>query len=180
MPGLPLDVVAYACTSGAMVIGAERVRSLIHKARPGIATTTPMESTAVALRRLQAQRIAFIAPYSEDINHRMRAHLIDEGFQVPVMASWNEPNDNKVALISPQSIREAVLAFGSDERSDAVFIACTSLRLADFWAELEAEVGKPVVSSNTTIAWHALRLAGCDRPVEGLGRLFQLDGRLDV
>ncbi len=174
MPGLPMDVIAYACTSGAMVIGAEQVRELIHAARPGIATTTPMESTAAALRRLGAQRICFIAPYLEEINLAMRGHLIEAGFQVPVMASWNESNDNLVARISPETIKEAVRTYGADAQSDAVFIACTSLRLADFVEELEAEIGKPVISSNTSIAWHCLRLAGYRAPVGGFGRLFRL------
>ena len=50
MPGLPMDVIAYACTSGSMVIGPDVVRDKIHAARPGVATTTPMEATVVALK----------------------------------------------------------------------------------------------------------------------------------
>jgi maleate isomerase len=52
MPGLPMDVIAYACTSGAMVIGADAVAEKIHAARPGVACTTPMAATVAALQAL--------------------------------------------------------------------------------------------------------------------------------
>jgi len=38
---------------------------------------------------------------------------------------------------------------------------------------LEAELGKPVISSNYAMAWHALRLAGVDEKQPELGRLFE-------
>ena len=81
----------------------------------------------VALRALGAERLCFIPPYVEEINRMMRDFLLAEGFQVPVMASWNEPNDNQVACISPATIQQAVRAYGTDDKTDAIFIACTLL-----------------------------------------------------
>ncbi len=46
--------------------------------------------------------------------------------------------------------------------------------LVEFAAELEAELGKPVTSSNHAMAWHCLRLAGIDDPQPGLGSPFTL------
>lgn len=172
MPGLAMDVIAYACTSGAMVIGEQVVAEKIHAARPGIACTTPMAATVAALRALGARRVCFIAPYLEEINQAMRRYLLEAGFEVPVMGSWNEPDDTRVARISPASIREAVLELGADGQSDAVFLACTSLRLADQIEALEAELGKPITSSNHAIAWHCLRLAGHDEALPDRGTLF--------
>ncbi len=172
-PGVPLDVVAYGCTSGAMVIGPDKVAERIHAARPGVAWATPMTATTAALQALGAKRVCFIAPYLEELNRSMRSYLLDAGFEVPVQGSWNEPNDNNVARISPASIRRAVVDLGGDDKTDAVFLACTSLRLAEQAAALEAEIGKPVISSNTAIAWHCLRLAGYNDPVPGYGSLFE-------
>lgn len=172
LPGLPLDVVAYACTSGAMVIGHEQVGARIREARPGIPFSTPMAATFAAFRALGARRIAFITPYTDEINRNMRAHILAQGFEVPVMASWNISDDNRVARISERSIREAVLEFGGCDAVDTVFLACTSLRLVDRIEELEAELGKPITSSDHALAWHCVRLAGYDDTVAGLGRLF--------
>lgn len=174
LPGMDLDVVAYGCTSASMVIGFERIHAEIRKARPGVACTTPMEAVFAALKTLNAKRICFIAPYSDDINRSMRAFLQEYGFEVPVMGSWNLTDDNTIARISPRSIREAILELGSSAVVDAVFLSCTNLRLADDVETLEQELGKPVTASNHALAWHCLRLAGIDDPVAGYGRLFRL------
>jgi maleate cis-trans isomerase len=39
--------------------------------------------------------------------------------------------------------------------------------------QLESDLGKPVVSSNTASMWKLLQLAGVKERVEGLGRLFK-------
>jgi maleate isomerase len=93
---------------------------------------------------------------------------------VPVMGSFNHENDNEVARISPDSVRAAALELGRYPQVDAVFVSCTSLRLASIVEALEADLGKPVTSSNHALAWHCLRLAGYSAPVPGLGRLFRI------
>ena len=174
LPGVELDVIAYGCTSASMFIGFERIHAEIRKARPDVACTTPMEAVFAALKVLNAKRICFIAPYSEDINRSMRAFLQEHGFEVPVMGSWNLMDDNTIARISPQSIRDAILELGSSAETDAVFLSCTNLRLANDVETLERELGKPVTASNHALAWHCLRLAGIGDAVAGYGRLFHL------
>lgn len=173
MPGIPLDVVAYGCTSGGMVIGTENVHARIHEARPEVACTTPMEATFAALRALGAKRICFIPPYNDEINRSMRRHIIEAGFEVPVMGSWNLSEDEKVGKLSPSTVRNAVLELGALDSVDAVFVSCTNVRLADQVESLETELGKPITSSNHAIAWHCLRLAGIDDVIPGYGRLFR-------
>ncbi|MND01439.1 Asp/Glu/Hydantoin racemase [compost metagenome] len=57
--------------------------------------------------------------------------------------------------------------------ADAVFIACTALRVAGLIGPLEREIGLPIVASNHALAWHALDLAG-RKHRDGEGRLFQI------
>ena len=174
LPGIPLDVVAYGCTSGAMTIGDDKVAELIHKVRPGVTCTSPIKAAMAAFKVLGARRIALLTPYLDEINQSMRAYIEARGVSVPVMGSFNEPDDNKVGRISPASIRAAALELGRSELVDAVFIACTALRVVEIAAEIETELGKPVTSSNHAMAWHCLRLAGIDDPQPDLGRLFTL------
>ena len=82
-------------------------------------------------------------------------------------------DDTTVARISAPTIRQAALELGRLDAVDAVFVACTSLRVADSIVELERELNKPVTSSNHALAWHCLRLAGYVDPVPGFGRLFR-------
>ena len=156
-----------------MVIGEPAVHAHIREVRPDVACTTPMEAAFAAFAALGARRIALITPYVDAINRGMRAHVIAHGVSVPVMGSWNVDDDNAVARIAPESVRDAVLSLGAERDVDAVFVSCTNVRLAAQVEALEAELGKPVTSSNHATAWHALRLAGVHDALPGRGRLFR-------
>lgn len=173
LPGVRLDVMAFGCTSASMLIGNERVAECIHEVRPGIPTTTPMAAAFAALRALEVRRVALITPYLDTVNRSMRAYFMDHGFAVPVMGSWNIAEDDKAARLTEATIRAAVLDLGRSDLVDAVFVSCSNLRLANSVAPLEAALGKPVTSSNHAMAWHCLRLAGCDDAAPEFGRLFE-------
>jgi maleate isomerase len=174
LPGVKLDVVAYGCTSGTVVIGEDKVFARIREARPGIACTTPITAAVAGLTALGARRIALLTPYIEDVNQMLRQFIEARGLAVPVMGSFNHENDIEVARISQESIKQAVRHLVAAERVDAVFVSCTSLRVASIAEALESEVGVPVTSSNHALAWHCLRLAGYSEPVPGFGRLFRV------
>jgi maleate isomerase len=171
-PGERIDVMAFACTSGAMVIGDETVAARIREARPGIACTTPMAAAIAGLKALGARRIALLTPYVDRINQMMRDYMESRGVKVTVMGSFNHENDNEVARIDADSIERAVLDLGGQDAVDSVFVSCTSLRVAMFVESLEKSLGKPVTSSNHALAWHSLRLSGYAEPVSGFGRLM--------
>ena len=173
LPGVDLDVVAFGCTSASMVIGEERVADKIRQARPGVSCTNPVTATFAAFKALGISRIALLTPYIEEINQGMRRYFEAGGLTVTAMGSFNEDDDNRVALISPESVRQAALTLGRHDGVDAVFVSCTSLRLAEVARDLEAELGKPVTSSNHAMAWHCLRLAGVEDSLPHLGSLYE-------
>jgi maleate isomerase len=176
LPGVPLDVVAYGCTSASMIIGEKRVFELIHAARPEAKATTPITAAFAAFRATGCQRIGVLTPYSDEVNQFIRRYIESSGFEVPVFGSFNQDNDNTVARISADSMRDAVLEIGKHDNVDGVFVSCTSLRLAHCVTDIEKTLGKPVTSSNHALIWHSLRLAGIDDVINGYGRLFQLPG----
>lgn len=148
-PGQRLDVIAFGCTSASMVLGEERVFERIREARPGVACTTPITAARVGIHALGAR-----------------------GVDVVRMGSFEHADDNEVARIDAASVRNAVLELGRHDDVDAVFVSCTSLRLVDDVVAIEAELGKPVLSSNHAMAWHALRLAGVTDAMPQFGRLY--------
>jgi maleate isomerase len=174
LPGCKLDVVAYGCTSGTVVIGEENVFARIREARPDVACTTPITGAIAGFKALGAKRIALLTPYIEEVNQMLRRFIEARGVEVPVMGSFNHENDTEVARISQDSIRQAVRKLVTVDKVDAVFVSCTSLRVATIAEEMEREVGLPVTSSNHAMAWHCLRLAGYQEPVAGFGKLFRV------
>jgi maleate isomerase len=173
LPAERLDVLAFGCTSGTIAIGEEQVFARLREARPGIRCTTPITAALAGMKALGCRRVALLTPYIDRINRMMRDWLQARGLQVPVMGSFNHENDNEVARIDAASIEKAILDLGRHEAVDAVFVSCTSLRVAALVERTEAALGKPVTSSNHAMAWHALRLAGYRDKVPGFGRLFK-------
>jgi len=172
LPGARLDVVAYGCTSASMAIGEEKVFEKIHSVRPEAKCTTPITAAFAAFRALGAKRIGVLTPYRADVNRIVADYIRARGFDVPVFGSFNEENDATVARIAPQSVKAGVMAIKGKAKIDAIFVSCTSVRLAEAAREIEAEIGIPITSSNHAMAWHALRLAGVDDRLPHWGSLF--------
>ena len=173
-PAERIDVVAFGCTSASMVIGEDTVFARIREARPDAAATTPITAALAALRALGAERTALLTPYVRSINDYMREYIESRGHRITRIASFEHSNDNEVARIDAASLRTGVERLANHDDVDAIFVSCTSLRIAGLIPELEAAFGKPVISSNYAMAWHALRLAGVRDGEPRLGRLFAL------
>ncbi|MDF1750132.1 MAG: Asp/Glu racemase [Alphaproteobacteria bacterium] len=174
LPGAPLGVLAYGCTSATIVLGEERIFDQIRAGRPEALPTTPITAAFAAFEALAVQRIAVLTPYTPDVNAIVRRYIMAKGYEVPVFGSFNEADDNVAARISADSLRHAILSLGRRADVDAVFVSCTSIRIANAIQSLEAELNKPVMSSNHVMAWHCLRLAGIQDRLPQWGRLFAL------
>lgn len=174
LPGDRLDVVAFACTSASVVLGSQRVAESIAKARPMAVATNPMDAAFAAFKAFGAHRIAVLTPYRRDVNVAVRDRIEAAGFSVPVFGSFNEEHDPVVAAIDISSLRAGIRTLFDKQPVDAVFVSCTSIRMADAIADLEAEFSLPITSSNQALAWHCVRLAGRAQSLEGRGRLFEL------
>ena len=173
LPDVKFDVIGFACTSGALVIGEDKVAARVHEELPGVQVTNPVTAARAALKALGVSRIALLTPYLAKINHSLRASLMARGMDIPVMGSFNEADDNVVARITPASVKQAILEIGASSECEAVFVSCTSMRVARIIEEVEKELGKPVTSSNHALAWHMLRLGGVAEEIAGKGELFR-------
>lgn len=169
------DAIGYACTSGATLIGEQRVDQIIAQVHAKAKTSNPLTAAKVALAALGLKRIALLTPYPPDVTLEMQANLRAAGLQTNAIASFNQSDDFTVARISANSILDAVLRIGAHKDCDAVFVSCTSLRALDIISIAEAQLGKPVVSSNQALAWHLIRLAGLSNAPEGMGKLFSMN-----
>jgi len=172
LPDISLDVMAFGCTSASMVLGEVEIFRQIRNARPGIACTTPITAAFAAFKALGARRIGVLTPYAPEVNAVVRDYLDRHGAEVAAFATFDRRDDRKAARISVDSIAAGIAALARGARLDAVFVSCTSLRLAERIAAIEAEAGIPVTSSDHALAWHCLRLAGVDDIVPHAGRLF--------
>lgn len=171
LPGLGVDVMVYACTSGSAAIGLEKVEAIIHESCPNVTVTNPVVATHAALKALEARRLSVLTPYSDEMNHTLIPAIEAGGVEVLNVAGFGMEDDIDVVGVPLDRIVAGAKA-ACDPDADAVFLSCTALRGARVIAELEDALGKPVLSSNQVLAWHALRLLGSRWDAPRFGRLF--------
>jgi maleate isomerase len=157
-PAGKLGVVAYCCTSGSTVIGENNVAKAVHSVLPDVKVTNPLMAVKANLIASGAKRIGLLTPYEPHVSQAMADHLTDNGFEISSFGSFYEKEEAKVTRISAASILAAVDEIGSGNQCDAVFASCTNLRTADILKEAEKRIGKPVISSNSALAWHINQL----------------------
>jgi maleate isomerase len=163
--------IAYACTSGSFVdglAGEQRLRQTILEAGATQAVTTS-GALLEALRHLGVRRLAIATPYNADLTHLLTGFLHEAEFEV-VSAGYLD-REAGIATIRPAAIRRLALAVDRPE-ADALFFSCTNLRTYDLIADLENQLGKPVLSANQVTMWAALKAAGI-RPPALPQRLFR-------
>ncbi|WP_235682514.1 maleate cis-trans isomerase family protein [Mycolicibacterium poriferae] len=152
-------VTAYACTSGSFVGGPLAEQALVEAM---LAAGSPLALTTSgallsALRYLGYTRVATATPYTADLTVGLTAFLGESGIEVTAAAGlgltsdiWTVPHD-----VTAQLVRET-----DTEDAQAVFISCTNLPTYDVIADLEHELGKPVLTANQVTMWHSLSLIG--------------------
>jgi len=171
LPDGSLDVVCYACTSGSLVIGEERVFAELRRGAPGAQATSLITGVIRALNKIGARRIVVATPYLDEVNQREVDYLQQAGFEVISLCGLNLEKDSDMVRVAPEFIAEFALAQDRAD-ADAIFISCGALRSLQVIAEIEERAGKPAICSNQAMIWDCLRLAGIEDRFEGYGRLL--------
>lgn len=170
------DVVAYACTAGSMVLPLDTIPAYIEKEAgvPGVATAPALVH---ACRALHLTRVAVATPYHDALNEHERQFLEACGIEVKSLRGLGigagGPHEYvEIARVPREQVYEHCRATDVPE-ADGMIISCTDFAALEAVPRLEAELGKPVVSSNLATFWVALRTAGVKDRLPGFGSLLQ-------
>jgi maleate isomerase len=172
LPGSDLHAIAFACTTGAIVIGEAEVARRIHRICPGVPVTTPIRAALDAFAAFGLRRISVVLPYVEAVNLRVIACLEAESLEIVSVVSFEQESDRDMARVRPDAIVAAGIAADHPD-ADGVFVSCTALRGAEAAEDLEQRLGKPVVTSNQALCWRLMRLTGVDAKIAGYGALLR-------
>lgn len=171
LPDGSLDVISYACTSGSLVLGEDKVFAELSKGAPNAITTSLITGVIRALKAVGAKRLAVATPYLDEINTLEKAYLEANGFEVVRIKGMQLEKDSDMVRVRPAYIAKFASALDGPD-VDAVFISCGALRSLHVIDALEHTLGKPVICSNQAMTWDCLRLAGITDQFGGFGRLF--------
>lgn len=171
---LGVDAAVWACTSGSFVFGwdgaAQQVAGLREVA--GVPATSTSFAFADALAMLHVTRVAVAATYPDDVARRFVEFLGQAGVDVVALSSRGIITAAEVGTLGRDAVLDFVAA-NDHPAAEAIVVPDTALHTVAWLDELEARVGKPVLTANQVSVWAGLRLAGDTGPRAGLGTLFR-------
>jgi maleate cis-trans isomerase len=167
------DAVMWACTSGSFVFGPEGARDQAS----GVAAVAgvPASSTSIAFvdaaKHLGVQRVAVAASYPEDVAQHFVRFLRAGGIEVVAIGSHGIITAAELGTLEPEQVVAMVTAADHPD-AEAVLVPDTAMHTLGIVSELEAAVGKPVLTANQVTVWKGLQLLGPVPDLPGLGALF--------
>ncbi|MBS7700827.1 MULTISPECIES: aspartate/glutamate racemase family protein [unclassified Chelatococcus] len=166
------EVVAFACTSGSFIDGEAGLARQIETI--GSVTGCPVVATSRAIieacSALGLRRVALATPYLDVINEAESRFLLSHGIEVTAVRGLGL-SGKAIREVSPAEVAALVRATNTPD-SEAVFVSCTDFRALEVAGALEAELGKPVLTSNQVTLWGIFRALDIAPQLQGYGRLL--------
>ena len=175
--------IAYACVSGSFAGGPGYDREIVGLLERIVEApaTTGITACFAALNSLGVTAISLASPYPPYLNDLLVSVLEAQGVQVQAI-EWRDvspevPHGFESIGMGQADIPPPEIWYGMGKKAnrpsaDAIFIPATSNRTATIIEPLEQDLGKPVITANQVIMWHALRLASIGAVLTGYGSLF--------
>jgi maleate isomerase len=140
-------------------------------------TGVPATSSALALfevlRGAGVNRVALVTPYIHRVQELIVETFAAEGLTVTDEQHLDLSENFAFGEVQTWKIAEMIRTVAATG-PQAVLVLCTNLRAAPLVADLEAEIGLPILDSVATAVWGALRLTRvAPGRIRGWGRLFQ-------
>ena len=170
------DLIVYHCTDSSMregLDGERRILDIVRRAA-GIEAVSTSALVVEALAALGIKKLVIISPYQD--NDVIIAYLQSSGFAVVHDVALRLPGHESSGA-TPERWVETTLANARDD-ADGYFLSCTNTTQIEAIEEIEAALGKPVVSSNQAVLWGAVKRLrarlGSEVAMPPLGRLMAM------
>jgi maleate isomerase len=166
------DTIVFHCTANSMaegLAGEKHIAQAIESATGKKAATTA-SATVSALKKLNAQRVVLVSPYTRPSHEHEIEFLEEAGLEIVGERNLSLGGSTAYSAM-PASEWVDTLASMKNDKADVYFASCANIRAIEALEEMEEILDAPVVTSNQLVIWNALRLSGINDPLPGLGRL---------
>lgn len=168
-----VDIIVFHCTA-VSTYSVDLETSILARIESAVNTKSIATSQALVagLHSLRAQRLVMLSPYSDEVNSRETSYFEAHGFEV--LRSGGRPcvTAEEMMQVTPEEWFDVAQAH-KDENADAYVLSCTTTRSSEVVERLEAELGRPVITSNTAVAYACMREMGFQEPIHGFGSLLR-------
>jgi len=144
------DIVLYGCTSATLAQGPDYDRAFRESIEniTGVPAVTAASALVEVLQALKVERFAFTSPYVATLNNLAIKFI--ESFGMTCVSRVDAPaamSNEAVGDTRPDEIVDIALDADCDS-AQAIVISCTDYRATEAIEEIEARLGKPVITSN--------------------------------
>ena len=112
----------------------------------GMPTTTCVLDINNRLANLDVRRLGLVTPYTNDVAAQINRNYTDMGFDVVASRNDGGTLSNDFAAIKSNVIAQMVQEVATS-KPDAIVIMCTNMAGADIAAQLESDLGFPILDS---------------------------------
>ncbi|WP_049954842.1 maleate cis-trans isomerase family protein [Halostagnicola larsenii] len=173
------DVLAYACLIGIMAQGPgyhEESEAALHQQTVENGGDAPVVTSAGALvraiKRLEADKIALIAPYVEELTQTMIDYFESAGVDVIDYETLECPDNLEVAQLDQRNLVNIAADLDTDAADALVLSSCVQMPSLNSIQAAEDTLGLPVFSAATATTYEILDNLGLSTQVPGAGRLL--------
>lgn len=155
-------------------LGFESDRALCAaiSARTAVNATSSVLALDRLLKARGLRRIAFVTPYTDDVQARIVSTFAAEGYDCVAERHDGRRNNFSFAELPPERVADMVRDVARS-KPEAVVVFCTNMWGGPLAAALEAETGIPLLDTVATAFWGSLADAGAaPGRVTGWGALF--------
>ena len=166
------SVIVFHCTANSMESGLAHEKAIVEiiEQASGCPTITTAQALTQAFNRVGIKKLVLISPYVQATNQLEVNYLSETGYTVlHELGLALEPH--AYSSVTPEEWKQVVKENLRAE-ADGYFLSCTNTRMIEAVADLEKELGKPVVNSNQATIWACLKKLGIKHSDPRLGQLF--------
>jgi maleate isomerase len=166
------SLIVFHCTANSMESGLEHEKAIVDivEQASGCPTITTAQALTQAFHHFGIKKMVLISPYVQATNQLEVNYLRETGFTVlHELGLALEPH--AYSEVTPEEWKKVVK---ENTRSDAdgYFLSCTNTRMIEAIADLERDLGKPVINSNQATIWACLKKLGIKHADKRLGSLL--------
>ncbi len=153
--GGEIEALVYGCTAAGFLMGPKADADLAADLRAASGKRVVTTARAMVQVLQDAEDLAVVTPYPEEVNRRLRAFLESSGIGVKRLATFGAASTEELGRITSEQV-EALARETMNEDCGALFIACSQLPTYDVVPSLQRDFARPVWSSIQATA-HAVR-----------------------
>lgn len=169
-----VDLICWNGSKGGE-LGFDRDRELCRRIEDehGIAAVTSVLALDELLRGAGLNRLAFVTPFRQPVNDKIIQGWSAAGYDCVANLGAGLSDNFSYSTMAPDILRDMVRQV-SGAKPDAILYYCTNLPGARLCAEMEQELGIPVLDSVAAGVWKSLSALGkADGLAPAWGRLLR-------